>query len=165
LRHADDRVRREVVRTLSGLTGLRASTLLRSALSDSSPAVRTAAAHALGHREDVDALPDLLECVRSPGFTGQTPGEAVGFLEALAGVADDRAVPDLVSLSRDRVLHPTPLDIRLGALHALAGIGTPTAAAALQKVRRSRNRTIRHEAERCLLEPGNLREPPPPPGD
>ena len=165
LRHADDRVRREVVRTLSGLTEPRASTLVRSALSDSSPAVRTAAAHALGHRKDADALPDLLDCVRSPGFTGRTPGEVVGFLEALAEVADDRAVPTLVSLSRDRLLHPLPLNIRLGALHALAGIGTPTAAKGLQKVRRSRNRTIRHETERCLLELENRREPPLPQSD
>ncbi len=165
LRHADDRVRREVVRTLAGLTEPRASTLLRSALTDSSPAVRTAAAHALGQRKDADALPDLLDCVRSPGFTGRASGEVVGFLEALAEVADDRAVPTLVSLSRDRLLHPLPLDLRLSALRALAHIGTPTAAESLQKVRQSRNRTVRREAERCLFEVANRRKPPRPQSD
>lgn len=84
----------------------------------------------------------------------------MGFLEALVAMADDRAVPTLVSLSRDRLFHPRPMNIRLAALRGLAAIGTPTAAAGLQKARKSRNRSIRQEAQRCLLELGKRHEPP-----
>lgn len=160
-RHSDERVRCEVVRTLSGLPEPQAAVMLRSALSDSSPAVRTAAARAVGRRADTEALPDLLDCVRSPGFMSRDQGEVTNFLDALAGVADDRAVPTLLSLARDRLLHPLPLKVRRAALRGLAAVGTPAAAAGLQKARRSRNRTMREEAERILLARGSGRTPPP----
>ncbi|MCZ7664888.1 MAG: HEAT repeat domain-containing protein [Thermoleophilia bacterium] len=151
LRHTDERVRREAVRSLAGLTDGRASTLLRSALSDQSPTVRTAAAQALGRRRDTEALPDLLNLVQFPGFAGREPAETAGVLEAVAALSDDRALPTLARLWEDRLMRSQPLHVRVGALRALAAIGTPAAVANLERARRSRNRDVRQEAERCLL--------------
>jgi len=157
--HDDERVRREVVRVLAGIAEPEASALLRSALDDPSPHVRTAAAHALGHRKDTEALPHLLAWVRSPGFASRGDGEVVGFLQALAELAVDSVVPTFVSLSKNRLLRQLPLPVRVSALRGLAAVGTPPAAEALQKARRSRNRTIRQEAEHCLLELEKRRRP------
>jgi hypothetical protein len=151
LHHGDERVRLEAVRSLAGVNGPRASVLIRSALTDQSPAVRTAAARALGRRREREALPDLLDCVATPGFANRGPSEISGFLEAVGLMADDRALPTLARLCEDRLLRSQPLHIRLCALQALAGMGTPGAVAELEKARRSRSREVRDEAERCRL--------------
>lgn len=151
LHHSDERVRVEAVRGLAGISAPRTSVLLRSALTDQSPGVRTAAARALGRRRDRQALPDLLVCVTSPGFANRDPSESSEFLEAVGRMADDRTLPSLTKLWEDKLLRSQPTHIRLSALRALAAMGTPTAVAELEKARRSRSREVRQVAEDCLL--------------
>ena len=151
LNHADERVRREVVRALENLTDAQASPLLLSALSDPSSSVRTAAARALGRRREAAALPELLEVVESRIFAGREPVEVEAFLEAAAALSDDSALPSLSRLWKDRLVRARSSHVRVGAIRVLAAIGTPAARAELEKARRSRNRNVRQEAERCLL--------------
>ena len=161
LHHADERVRLEAVRSLAGFASPRASVLLRSALGDDAPAVRTAAAHAIGRRGDTEALPELLARVRSAGFGKCGAAEVEAHLEAAAALGGEQVLTVLKGLCQDRLLRAQPVHVRIAAVRALARLGS-IAADTLERASRSRNREVRVEARRALscLRPVVVLRPP-----
>ena len=151
------------MRSLTGFSSARASVLLRSALNDDAPAVRTAAAQAIGRRADREALPDLLAHVRSTGFAKNSPAEVEAYIEAMAALGDEQVVAVLDDLCQDRLLRAQPVHVRIAAIRGLARFG-PVAAASIEKASHSRNREVRVEAERALsgVRSGGTPAPGPP---
>jgi HEAT repeat protein len=150
LRHADTRVRREVVRTLDSLEGSRPVPALLKALNDEDSSVRILAARSLGHRDGAGGQAALLTHVL-PGSFDNRPGEEIeAFTLALATLGGEEAVSILDTLWRRQHLRARALPVRVAALRALAAIPSEKAAMVLAEAARSREAPVRQAAERML---------------
>ncbi|MBC7292764.1 MAG: HEAT repeat domain-containing protein, partial [Thermoleophilia bacterium] len=150
LRHPDARVRREAVRTLEAYGGRAAATALSDALADTDSSVRTLAASALGHLGGPREAELVLKQVEQRDFADRPVGEVEAFLNALARLDPDRAVPVLDRLWRRRRLRSRPLGVRVAALGALALADDPRVEQILREAVRSSEDLIRPAANRAL---------------
>ena len=100
-----------------------------------------------------DAAAALLAQVTSRDFQSRDASEIDEFFEALAEVADDRALPFLDELWSTRSHFRTrPMAVRLGALRVIGQIGSPAARDLLLKAARSGDEEIRRQAKKTLME-------------
>lgn len=149
--HPDERVRREAVRALAGITDPRATWLVGRAIDDSAPSVRIPAARAYAASGAADARDRIMRHVTAKDFTTRSEAEVEALLEALGTVADDQAVPTLDDLWGGRAfLRSRPLHVRLAALKALGRLGSPKAQESLRRAARAGDEQIRRQATRCL---------------
>jgi len=151
--YPDERVRREVVRTLSASANERALQLLARFLHDEAASVRILAVRALGTRRSASCLSRLEESIRSKGFLRRSADETAAFLEAFADIGGEAATPLLDSLWRKRVFaRNRPLDLRVAAIGALARVQSNAARNSLTQAASAKEQAVAKAAQRRLAE-------------
>jgi putative membrane-bound dehydrogenase-like protein len=112
--------RRNAVWALTRIETPQAREAVRLALSDRDDSVRQAATHSAGLWRDADAVPQLVEALKS----NRPPVQRVA-AEALGRVGDPRVVPDLLAIAA------SPLDriLEHSVTYALIEIGDPSSTA------------------------------------
>lgn len=157
LRHADTRVRREVVRTLDSLEGSRPAAVLLKALDDEDSSVRTLAARSLSHHADAGQQAALQAHLLSGSFDARPAEEIEAFTSALAALGGEGAISVLDALWRRRYLKARATPVRVAALQALGAMSSAKAAVILREAARSREAPVRQAAQRMLRRgPGSV---------
>ncbi|MCE5253746.1 MAG: HEAT repeat domain-containing protein [Actinomycetia bacterium] len=157
LRHADTRVRREVVRTLDSLEGSRPAAVLLKALDDEDSSVRTLAARSLSHHADAGRQAALQAHLLSGSFDARPAEEIEAFTSALAALGGEGAISVLDALWRRRYLKARATPVRVAALQALGAMSSAKAAVILTEAARSREAPVRQAAQRILRRgPGSV---------
>jgi HEAT repeat protein len=151
VRHADVRVRREVMRTLDTV-GAPALHVLAKALDDEDSSVRILVARSLGRHGGQEHAAMVLARVEGRNFDTRPAEEVEAFLVALAVLAKERAVPVLDGLWRRRIFRARPASLRLAALQALGAIDAPAAQSVLMEAAKSGDAQARQTANRALHE-------------
>ncbi len=151
-RHAEVRVRREVMRTLSTMEGVKAVQLLARSLADEDSSVRTLAVGGLSRLGGSEHEALVLAQIDSRGFDARPPDEINAVLFAFAALGGERAVPILDKLWRSKLFESRALPVRVAALKALGSIPGPLAQSALREAAQSGRGPVRREAERALQE-------------
>jgi len=149
--HADPRVRREVVSSLSQVERSDARDVLLRLLGDGDTRVFCAALHQLSSAPDAEVARILLEHLQAAGFHDRPAEERRAVFSALARVAQDEVLPRLEAelnetrrFAGDREAH------RMAVAHCISHIGSPAARGILERGLRSRNRRIRSACEAAL---------------
>lgn len=129
LRHPEERVRRESIRALSGLSDGAAQRGLMSALSDEDAQNVRLAARYLGAGKVVAAVPALEQVARGEGIGSRELGPRVEAIDALGRIGAVTALPTLDALAARRLLQGgRPKELRIAAATAVAkikGFGGP----------------------------------------
>jgi HEAT repeat protein len=152
MRHADARVRREVMRSADTVAGPRPAGLFARALGDDDTSVRVLAANGLarhGNRVNVHALETQIE---SRDFANRPVEEINAVLSAYASLGGEATMDVLNRIWRHRVIGTKPLPVRLGALQALGVVASPAALEALTEASNSGESQIQKTAMRALAE-------------
>lgn len=148
IRHADERVRREAVAALARVDSDESRGQLRRALLDKSAELRLRALNALSVRRDAETGEAVVRRVSAADFARLDEEERQDWLNALARIKGDAALPLLRSFI-DRsglLLWGARRELRLQAVAALAhGIG-PETTAYLQGLTEVRNKALREAA-------------------
>ena len=150
LGHADDRVRREVLRALERFGGQVALSGFTKALSDSESTVRTLAARALGREGGPEQERPLLAHIEDRTFSGLPAEELQAFLGAYAELAQDRAVAMLDKTWRKRLLSARPMSLRVASVLALGSVRGSAARTALLAASKSGEAQIKRAALHAL---------------
>jgi HEAT repeat protein len=154
LRHQDERVRREAVRSLAATGTERATSLVLACLEDPASSVRATAARQAPVLTGADVTAAILRRINARDFSGRPSSETLSFLDALGRMKDDRAVPTLDGIWRSRGLfRAKPLPLRLAALTSLGQIRSPAALASLSSAGASPETPIREHARKLLSQP------------
>jgi HEAT repeat protein len=151
-RHPEVQVRREVMRTLSTIGGMKAAGLLARSMSDGDASVRVLAASGVGRIGGPIHEAMMLAQIQGRDFETRSPAEIGAFLHSYAAIAGERAVPLLDKLWRSRLFDSHARPVRIGAIRALASIPSPLALSALRKAAKSGGAQVEREAERALQE-------------
>lgn len=127
VRHPDPRVRREVLRALSGISDRMAHDMLISMLFDDDPQNVQLAARYLGAAQAVKALPMLEQVARGEGRGNREAGPRVEAIEALGRIRSKDALPTLEALAGKRSIIGAgkAREIRAAAESAIARINAP----------------------------------------
>ena len=142
--HNDVRVRKEVLKTLGDLGGEKAAGVLRTFLTDPNVSVRSTAVRALGSTETDFAKAALLQRVSEPAFLFAEFSEKKECFEVLATWKDDDVFDLLMKILKKRSFFRRAKhnEMKTAASYALGLIGNKDAIAALEKLRKSKNRTL-----------------------
>ncbi|MFG3528661.1 HEAT repeat domain-containing protein [Streptomyces sp. NPDC047917] len=130
-------VRERAVRSLAGMPGDEAGTLLREALTHPDSVVRGYAALALGTRGAADVVPTLIDMIAA-GRNDTDAADALSVLAADGTAAADRIATGLV----DRLAHDTGAPARGRLTQALAGVPGPTVSRALVELSHDEDRAV-----------------------
>ncbi len=124
VRHPEPRVRREVLRALSGINDRMAHEMLVGALNDSDAQNVQLAARYLGTLGLASAIPALEQVARGEGFGNRDPGPRVEAIEALGRLCAVEALPTLESLAGRRSILGSgrSREVRAAAESAIAAI-------------------------------------------
>lgn len=123
LRHPDERVRRESIRALSGVSDSVAQRGLISALSDEDPQNVRLAARYLGAGGVTAAIPALEQVARGEGQGNRELGPRVEAVDALGRMGAVAALPTLESLAGRRLLQGgRNKELRMAAAAAAAKV-------------------------------------------
>jgi len=149
------KVRRSVVAALGHFKSLRAAEALKSlALRDPSYLVEAEAARALGKTKQNLAFDVLVDVVDRPSWADIV---AVGAIDGLAALREDRATPHV--LARTRYGHPTRK--RRAAIMAVPKLATDRRAReALEDLLEDSDPSLRVDVARALADLGDLRSRP-----
>lgn len=152
LRHPDERVRREVIRSLDVIGGSRAASLVLKVLWDEDSAVRTLAVRSLGRHGNRGHFASVGAQVEARDFETRPPEELEAFLEAFALLGGEITVDTLDKMWKKRFFGTRPLPLRLAAVQALGLIPTRTARDALGEASKSNDAQVRKAAVRALAQ-------------
>jgi hypothetical protein len=120
VRHADARVRREVVEALTRMDPVDSNHLLRTALCDAQIDLRLLALRALAHRKDSKSVEEIEARIRDKKFLRLEPTEQKEWLSALAQIAGDEALPTFQKLIGGLMFFDRAERMRLQTLATLA---------------------------------------------
>jgi hypothetical protein len=120
VRHADERVRREVVEALVRMDPADSNHVLREAISDPQTDLRLLALRALAHRKDHRTGEDVEARVTEKAFRRLEPTEQKEWLSALARIFGDEALPLFKQLIDGWMLFDRAARLRLRALATLS---------------------------------------------
>jgi HEAT repeat protein len=152
VKHADERVRREVVEALVRMDPSESNRTLRNVLEDTSFELRLLALRALAHRRDV-VTGEMVEAhVREASFVHLEPSEQKEWLSTLAHIKGDEALPTFRKLIGGWAFFDRAARHRLRALAvlALSEAGGPQTADYLDKLARHKDGNVREGAGRAL---------------
>ncbi|NLO28165.1 MAG: HEAT repeat domain-containing protein [Actinobacteria bacterium] len=152
LRHPDERVRREVIRSLDVIGGSRAAPLLLKVLWDEDSAVRTLAVRSLSRHGNRGHFASVSAQVEAREFETRPSEELEAFLEAFALLGGEITVATLDKMWKKRFFRTRPLPLRLAAVQALGLIPTRTARDALGEASKSGDAQVRKAAVRALAQ-------------
>jgi HEAT repeat protein len=149
VRHAEPRVRKELVKTLDAMDSPKAIDLLLEMLRDQESAVRMTALRALARRKTPRTIAPLTAIIEDRRFAGKDLSEKLEVFTALAASGQAEALAVLT-----RYLQGTSWwrraeqeQLRWCAAYALKQMGSAEALALLEEGSRGRNR---HVQEACL---------------
>ncbi len=150
--HADLRVRREVIISLTRIQGKHAGVLLASALDDQDKGIRILACRGLAQRKEKGALSVFMKIIQSDGFIDTPSEEKRQLLESLAIIGEDEVIVFLKKLISKRrwLKRDKHSETRIFAIRALGLIETPKANQTLEELSRKRNKVIRYASQRAL---------------
>ena len=152
LRHADARVRREVMRSADTVPGSRPSGLFARALTDEDLSVRVLAANGLGRHGTRANVRVLETSIEARDFPTRPAEEINAILTAYANLGGETTVEILNRMWRRRVIGTRALPLRLGAVQALAAAAGPSALEALREASECGEGQIQKAAARALAE-------------
>jgi HEAT repeat protein len=152
IHYPDERVRREVIRSLDSLVDPRCLPLLVKALQDDDSSVRILAVRSLWRRGAKGQFPAIQARVESRDFETRPPEELEAFLVAFASLGGDKAVPALNKFWRRRRFGSRPTPLRVAAVQALGAVGSPEARQALEEAAKSGDAPLQRAATRALSE-------------
>lgn len=152
LNHEDNRVRREVVRSLSMIGGPHARDLLIQALKDMDISVRISSARALSGMKDLVALDALLKEVGTKDFLWRDFSEKKEFFCILGENGGERAAEVLIKFLKKKSLFRRSRNDEMKSLAAMA-LGIAKARGALpflEKASESKNRILRDASREAI---------------
>ena len=152
VRHADERVRREVVRSLGTINEPRSLPLLTKALQDKDPAVRILAVRALTRLGGTGHFGAVQSQVESRDFETRSTEEVEAFMVAYGSLGGEQTVNALNKMWKRRVFGTRPMPLRLGALAALGAVGGAAAEKALGEAMKSGDPQIQRAAAKAMTE-------------
>lgn len=152
VKHADERVRREVVEALVRMDPSDSNRLLRRVVDDACFDLRMMALKALGHRHDTETGDVVQSHILDPAFRRLEPSEQKEWLSTLARIKSDDALPAFKKLISawfflDRAARQR---IRVLAVSALGEGGGPETSEYLERLSHHKNARVRESAERAL---------------
>ena len=152
LRHPDERVRREVIRSLDVVGGARAAPLLARALQDDDSAVRTLAVRSLSRHGNRGHFAAVSAQVETREFETRSSEELEAFLQAFALLGGETTIDTLNKMWKKRFFGTRPLPLRLAAIQALGLIPARAARDALSEAARSNDAQLQKAAARALAQ-------------
>jgi HEAT repeat protein len=152
LLHPDERVRREVVRSLDALGEARCLPLVVRALQDEDSAVRTLAFRSLARHGNRGQFPAVQAQVESRDLETRPSEEVEALLSAFASLGGERTIEVLNRFWKHRVFGTRPMPLRLAAVQALGAIAAPEARRALKEAAESGEVQLQRVAARVLSE-------------
>ncbi len=150
VRHPDERVRREVVRSLSTLTDSRSLGLLARAIQDEDTAVRTLAVRGLTRRGAGSQFPAVKAQVEARDFETRSAEELEAFLVAYGTLGGETTVDALRKMWKRKVFGSRPMALRVAAVVATGAVGGPDAERALSEAAGSGEPQIGRAAARAM---------------
>lgn len=151
-RHSDNRVKKEILKTLGELGGQAAAQAVKDYFNDPDVSVRTAAARAMGGIGSAYARNVLLGMVSDKGFLNTEFEEKKEFFEVLSRW-NDEGVKDFLL----KTVRKTPLlkrakfnELRACAAHSLGLMGDKGSLPELEKLRRSKQRLLSEYAYNAI---------------
>jgi hypothetical protein len=156
VRHPDERIRREAVRSLAKIGNPDSLPIVLGAANDSSPSVRRTAVRVQGMFKDPGVADNLFEIIYTSGQgprTKEVEGVAEAACLALGDLRDRAQVPRLLELIRKSGLFRRGMadEVRAAACVALGTIGDPSAVPVLEKAAKDPSPVVRSSAEKALL--------------
>ncbi|MBN1321247.1 MAG: HEAT repeat domain-containing protein [Thermoleophilia bacterium] len=150
LRHPDERVRREVIRSLDVIGGARAAPLLARALQDEDSAVRILAVRSLSRHGNRGHFAAVSAQVGTREFETRPAEELEAFLETFAFLGGDTTLETLNKMWKKRIFGTRPLPLRVAAVQALGFVPSRAAREALGEAAKSNEAQLQRAATRAL---------------
>jgi hypothetical protein len=152
--HPDERVRRTLLKSLSGFGGKEIQGLLIKMLRDGSSYIRSQAAIHLAKSTKNNALKPILSVIQSESFWDREFSEKAAFFRALGEIRSDESLPVLRKILERRSWFRRPKwdELQICAVGALRMIGTEESRKILEIGKRSRNRAVRKACLQALSE-------------
>ena len=142
-RHAEPRVRRQLVQALGSVPLEERKPLLLDQLDTRDSQLLSATLHMLARDRDPQIARAILGCIQAPDFESREEGNQRALFGALSDVADDSAVPVLNAILHKGGWFARRTFQRSAAARTLRQIGTPPALAALHTGARTRSEAVR----------------------
>jgi HEAT repeat protein len=160
LHHADIRVCRETIRSLTRIGGPDAAKLLLAAVEDKDQEISRQALLSLGVVKDSSAVPVLVRIVQSGDFFMKQAGKKKDALHALGEIGSAEALPALIELVKKRRVfyHKKSDELRALAAQALGDIGHPDAIPVLEAVFKSASGNVARQANAALRQLSRQRD-------
>jgi HEAT repeat protein len=155
LRRNDPRVLRAAVSALAGIEDPSAARAIQTVLRAASGESRRAVMEALVAERDARVVPMLVRILAESDPFGADHQTVVDALGAVGELADERAVPPIVSVMRKKRLFARRKSrtVKQAAVDALCGIGTPKARQALEEATRTGDRLLRRIVRNTISGP------------
>lgn len=154
VKHAEVRVRKELVRTLAAFKGPTASALLLELLHDSDSQIRIAAARSLTPSSNEQAAEEIFSIIRTKDFRSRTQEEKQEYFEAFGRVGGNSVLPVLRKMlragARAWINRAAKEKIGLCALAGLRSVGTNEADQVMKEGLTGRSRAIRLACEESM---------------
>ncbi|MGA2191863.1 MAG: HEAT repeat domain-containing protein [Nitrospirota bacterium] len=133
--HPEPNVRREIVRALGMVGGHKAGEILMQSLEDPDQQIRMAVLRYLPGTQSFSLLDTLVEIITRPDFSEKTLPEKRVFFEVLAEVGQDRVLPFLVKLLKNKSFFGSAKkeESRISAAYGLGNIHQKEALEALER--------------------------------
>jgi hypothetical protein len=123
LRHGDNRVRRETIRSAAGIRDARSDAMLIAALDDTDASIVQLAARYLGLLKVRGSVPNLEQLARGEGRGNRENGPRIEAIESLGRIGSPSSLRTLEDLSRQRgLIAGRTRDIRAAAAAALQAV-------------------------------------------
>jgi len=148
--HPDERVRREVIRSLGIVGHARCLPLLANALEDGDSTVRILAVRGVLRQGDQQYFSAVKAHVEARNFDELPPEEIEAFLTAYAALGAENTVGTLNKMWKRRFFGSRSLPVRLAAVKALGVIGTTDARRALSEAAKCGEVSLQRMAAQAL---------------
>ena len=152
MKHPDQRVRRETVRSLALIGGRDSLDLLETALADPETIVRTQAVRSLADLDPTRASELIVREIGQRDFASRQVGEVSAYLHALARAGANSAIQPLEEIWQEETyfFRKRGIEMKISALRALKSIGTGEARQSLSRAARQGDQETSAEARRLL---------------
>lgn len=159
VKHTDDRVRKEAIKTLGDLKSPLALQTLKECLYDADPSIRKSAAKALGTIGSESAKRVILESLSGKDFRDRDFEEKREFYEVLARWNDADVKDFMMKILKKKVFFGKAKhdEDKACAVHCLGLMGTRDSLDYLYKLRDSNNRLLREYATASIKKIENVR--------